>query len=176
MAKFTAKQKQEAEALWLKLATGFIMCEEAITSIIENKAWLPLGYATFAEAWRDRMSEIRLAVELNGHVVFALFDDGLTDMEIATIVKGIGVQNAANLRSQKSSGVLAGQAIPTRGARPKKYPPSRDFALHLEFTPDEIAEWKAIALDNGFDLKQTAIGWIRGNMAALRASQSRRTA
>lgn len=176
MAKFTAKQKQEAEALWLKLATGFIMCEEAITSIIENKAWLPLGYATFAEAWRDRMSEIRLAVELNGHVVFALFDDGLTDMEIATIVKGIGVQGAANLRSQKSSGIAAKSALSTRGAKPRKYPPSRDFALHLEFTPQEIAEWKAIALDNGFDLKQTATQWIRENMAALKASQSRRTA
>lgn len=68
------KQK-EAEALWVSLRSALVNAEAAIVEIIKTRAWEPLGYDTFAQAWNDRMRGVKLAAACNTHIVYALLDE-----------------------------------------------------------------------------------------------------
>lgn len=63
---------EQASALWADLRGSFINAEKRIVEIIELKAWEPLGFESFAEAWASKMHGIRLATEeVRAHVVYA---------------------------------------------------------------------------------------------------------
>lgn len=101
----------QATALWADLRHHLMNAERVIAEIIETRAWEPLGYSSFAEAWDEQnLSDITFAPEIRAHVVYALLDGGLADEEVAAQVKGVGRARAERLREQKSDGVPASDA------------------------------------------------------------------
>lgn len=97
--------KEQALDLWKQLQTHFLNTQRVIEEIIENRAWEPLGYSTFAEAWTAQMVDVTLAVEIRPYVVYQLLAEGATDEQIAASVKGVGVTGAAGYRRQRDNDV-----------------------------------------------------------------------
>lgn len=104
---------KQAAKLWQLLHSHFVNFERTLEEIIEKRAWEPMGYASFAEAWTAQMSDVTLASEFRPHVVYAYFDDNAPDEVIAASVKGVGPKGVAALRRQKGNGVPAGRATTT---------------------------------------------------------------
>ena len=63
--------KSTAFKLWDSLRENLLATEETLKQIIEYKAWEPLGYAAFHEAWADRMGEVQLSGAMEASVIFA---------------------------------------------------------------------------------------------------------
>ena len=51
--------ESEALNLWDELKRGFVNAERVLVRIINERAWEPLGYSSFNEAWTDRMQGVR---------------------------------------------------------------------------------------------------------------------
>ena len=83
-------KKSEAVALWDSLRDNFLNATTNIKAIIAAKAWEPLGYNSFAQAWREEMSGIPLAGEIRVHVVYQLLEESVPLQDIADMVGGIG--------------------------------------------------------------------------------------
>ena len=134
--------KAAAARMWDELRDGFTNVETQIVQIIEQRAWEPLGYASFAEAWAERLAGVRLATdECRAHVVYAMLADGLGDAEIVTGV-GIGDAAVANLRRQRALGV------PARHARVRQHVrslPRAPFIVKVELDHETLAEYQAAA-------------------------------
>ncbi|MDN6657585.1 MAG: hypothetical protein L0L18_00940 [Acidipropionibacterium jensenii] len=110
--------KQQAETLWANLRSNLLAAEDNIRQIITTRAWEPLGYESFAECWADRLGDVKLAGELRAVVVYAMFDDGATDRDVALAVDGVGVSTVTALRDAHRKGLDAGDAA-AMGTRPK---------------------------------------------------------
>ena len=52
-----------AENLWEALRSGFLGTEKTIVEIIKARAWEPLGYETFTDAWVKEVADISIANE-----------------------------------------------------------------------------------------------------------------
>ncbi len=102
--------KKQAEPLWNQLRGNLLAVEDGIRQIITARAWEPLGYDTFAACWADRLSDLKLAGELRAVVVYAMFDDGATDRDVALAVDGVGVSTVTALRDAHRKGLDAGDA------------------------------------------------------------------
>lgn len=162
--------KPAANKLWNDLRGHLVKAEAAIEAIIDAKAWEPLGYASFAEAWADRMAGVRLATEeMRALVVYAMFADGLTDDEVVTAT-GYGSQvtkaGASALRRQRSNGVPPSLAS-TRVRSHLRRKPTEPARVHLEFTPTEYAAFKAAALRHGTTVEAVAAEAVREAFAEL---------
>ncbi|PZF83213.1 hypothetical protein [Jiangella anatolica] len=97
--------KKQAEETWKELREHFVNAEALIKKIIDSKAWEPLGYASFAEAWNDRMAGVRLATDAaRAYVVYALYDSGHTPDEVAGVVAGVSLSGARQLATSKAAG------------------------------------------------------------------------
>jgi hypothetical protein len=95
----------KAEKLWSELRELFVNAEAKIKEIIETKAWEPLGYSSFAEAWNDRMAGVRLATDAaRAYVVYALYDSGYTPDEVAQVVSGVSPSGARQIAASKAAG------------------------------------------------------------------------
>lgn len=99
-----------ARSLWDRLKDAFAQTEKSIAELIAARAWEPLGYSTFAEAWKAEMKDVELASQLRPHIVYQLFDEGMTPEEVAANVKGVGQDGAKALKSNKDNGVPANKA------------------------------------------------------------------
>lgn len=80
----------EAQSLWGELRKHFANAENVIQEIVEQKAWEPLGYGSFAEAWVGEMSTLTLPSEVRPHVVYQMLAEGWEPVDIAEAVKGVG--------------------------------------------------------------------------------------
>ncbi len=165
MARPTA-DRRKAEALWTSLHEAFTNAEKVIVQIIETRAWEPLGYKTFADAWNDRLKGMRLPTDtMRAHVVYAMFDSGL-DADAIIRATGVGDASVAALARQRSSGVPAGLATTRVRAHDRSNPSSPRF-LHVELTPGELDTFKGIAESRGLDVQDEAIKALRKHFRSL---------
>ena len=59
--------KLQANSMWDGLRGHFTNAADAIREIIEARAWEPLGYTSFAQAWKSEMCDVTLAREIRAH-------------------------------------------------------------------------------------------------------------
>jgi hypothetical protein len=161
----TSKISQRAaEKLWDELRTGLLNAELSISKIIDTRAWEPIGFHTFAEAWRDRLGGVSLASEVRPHVVYQLAAEGFSPCEIADAVKGISPQGAESLIRQRSNGVPAGHAVVREHHRRPSGPPSR---LSLDVGPTMLQEFRRIAAVQGLTAEEIALEAVRARFREL---------
>lgn len=145
----------EAAALWRELRSAFVNLERIVTDIIAYRAWEPLGYETFTEAWAAKMGGIRLAsTELRARVVYAMFNDGLNVEQVASqfgVGSGVTPEAVDYLKRQADNGVPPEAADITvrRHKRRKAGPPRR---IVVEVTAAEMSMFKRKAKANGVDI------------------------
>lgn len=53
------REKAQATRSWDDLRSAFTRLDEALQHIIDARAWEPLGYDSFAEAWASEMRGVR---------------------------------------------------------------------------------------------------------------------
>jgi hypothetical protein len=157
---------QQARALWRKLRQHFTSAESVIKEIIAERAWEPLGYTSFAEAWDDTMRDVTLAPELRAHVVYQMFDEGCTDEEVTETVHGVGPAVAESLRQEKSHGVPPERAR-TMVRRHHRMLPERKGILKIEVGTDTLKTWRRIASEHGMTVQEIALPAIEAAFEAL---------
>lgn len=160
----TEMTKSQALEMWANLRGHFVNAEKAIAVIIEAKAWEPLGFASFAEAWADRMQGVPLATDsIRAHVVYAMFEAGLDDAAVLSatgIGSQIGPRSVDALRRQKAAGVPAGMAS-TRVRTHLRCKPSAPRFVHVALHPDEYDRFRAMAKGLDIEPASLAAGLIR---------------
>ncbi|KZE19127.1 hypothetical protein [Brevibacterium casei] len=164
MTTATDMTKQTASDLWDELRDGFNNIEKTIIRILEVEAWKPLGYATFAEAWNDRMSGVRLAGEVRAHVVYFMLSEGESVDAISTTT-GIGTGSVKDLARQKSNGVPPEAATLVRQHR--RNLPRPPFRLTVELTRAERERFVEVCKARDMDLTTEALFAIRAHFDAL---------
>lgn len=153
----TGVTTEQATALWGQLRQHLINAERVLEEIVEKRAWEPMGYSSFAEAWTGQhMSDITLAAEVRPHVVYAMFDGGLTIDQVASEVKGIGRDRAESLARQKRNGVPARDASLSVVREHLREKPSRASAIHLEVGVTRLERYKCIAKHLGLSVEDIA--------------------
>lgn len=162
---------EQASALWADLRGSFINAEKRIVEIIELKAWEPLGFESFTEAWASKMSGIRLASEeLRAHVVYAMFADDLSDDEIIDQVgprSGVSDRQVKLLRRQHGDGVPATLAR-TRVRSHLRKRPSTARTIHVQFDSDEYLQFREIAVTANLTVEGIAAEAIRNAFKEMR--------
>lgn len=135
--------KEQAEQLWGELAGGFATIESVIPRIIAEKAWEPLGYTTFAEAWADRLKGHRLATsEPMARVLYALMDDGASDMQMIELIgTQLSPEVAARVRVQHDAGVPPEYASVRAHARKL---PGRPRFVRVELREEEYEDLRVL--------------------------------
>lgn len=141
MARLT---KNQAESLWIDLRDNFLDAEKNIKTIIATKAWEPLGYKTFAEAWLFKLGDVTLAAEVRRHVVYELLSENVGLGYIAEAVKGITPKSADFLNRQRKNGIPADQASTVVREHDRKLP-SKPDTLHIKVGRTTLAEYQRIA-------------------------------
>lgn len=160
----------EAEAAWAELRSHLTNVDRAVRRIIETRAWEPLGYGTFAEAWADRMRGVRLASTIaQAFAVYALIDDGL-DKKAALDALGSesGVASARfdALARQREAGVPP-ELASTRVRSHLRQAPAAAHVVHVILTADEYAHYKAALDARGLDLANEAGKALRAHLRRL---------
>lgn len=152
------------EQLWQDLRTGLLNIEQNIKTIIAEKAWEPLGYESFTEAWSARLADVTIAPELRAHVVFEMFREGSTPDEVAAAMKGVGRDSADAFKSQMENGVPA--ELATGRTRPNTEP----LPFVTVFVPvprDKSLTWKRIAKRNKVTLAEVALAALEKAIKAM---------
>jgi hypothetical protein len=158
--------KKQAEALWSELREAFANTERVIIQIIQAKAWEPLGYKSFADAWKSRMAGVRLATDLaRVHVVYAMFNESIPDADLIEAV-GVGDEVLASLRSQFNNGVPADFAQYRVRAHLRKSP-SPACRIQIELSPDELVSFRGVTDSLGLDLTAEATRVVRNHFKRL---------
>ena len=149
--------KSTAFKLWDSLRENLLATEETLKQIIEYRAWEPLGYAAFHEAWADRMGEVQLSGAMEASVIFAMFDSGATPADAALSVKGVGPKRAKAYHQAHGVGMSPAdaEAHASRMMRVNMKPGETFIPAHVRgkakrrnriimdgFTDDEIVAWK----------------------------------
>ena len=170
--------KAEANQLWEQLKNNLLGTQETLEKIITTRAWEPLGFATFHEAWSERMSGVKLAGAMEATVVYALFEAGATDVDVALSVDGVGPKRARAYAQAHGAGLpvaSAGDHV-ARMLRPLKpgetvipahirRKAERKNSIRMEgFTDDEIQTWKRDAEEKGVDWRDYCAGVFRDAM------------
>lgn len=133
----SALSRSEAEALWASLKGNLLAAEDDIRTIIDTRAWEPLGFDSFVACWEDRLHELNLSSELRAVVVYAMFDDGASDREVALAVAGVGPSTVTGLRKGHNAGMDAKDAAAVttnrgRSRRSGSMPQSLNITLSRE--------------------------------------------
>jgi hypothetical protein len=159
-----------AEALWSDLRSALANFDRVLAQIITARAWEPLGYDTFAQAWADRMRGTRLGTaSMAAHVVYALIEDGL-DREQALLTlgpsSGVGPAKYDVLARQHDAGVPPQfAAIIVR--QHTREAPSAPHYVHVELTHDEWLHFRAVADGRGMDLADESAKAVRAHFHRL---------
>lgn len=165
--------QQQATNLFNQLREGLLATQSAIETIIETKAWEPLGYETFQEAWDDRLSDIKLSGTMRATVVYAMFDQGATDTDIAMTISGVGPKRARSYKQAHKAGLPAKQAEThvDKMIRVKPYtrslPEKRNSITLSGFADDELSAWNELAKDLGVDRNEMLRDALREAMADI---------
>ncbi|HKS94584.1 MAG TPA: hypothetical protein VJV74_00460 [Terriglobia bacterium] len=179
MASTIADAVKDAIDLWDQLRVGLFLVEDTIQKIIEQKAWEPLGYDSFFEAWDDKMSDISLAKEIQIRAAYQMLAEGVDADRIAMSVKGIGPRTVENIKRERENGLTADQA---RGAAPRtsatrdkpnfrrstftKDPEPRSV-IKIDVGPTMFAEYARIAKKLGRSVPDIAKEAIEARFAEL---------
>lgn len=165
---------EEAQRLWDSLKALLTDTREAIQEIIKTRAWEPLGFKTFSDAWKANMSEIELARELRPYVVYQLLSEGRSTDDVADAVKGVGPETAEELDRQRRNGVPAEFAVVRKHFRRK---PCQPDTIHLKIGKTMLAEYQRISAVVGAGVEDIAKEAISQRFAELaRASNRERSA
>lgn len=165
--------KQQATAMWDGLRDHFTNAAESIKKIIEARAWEPLGYTSFAHAWKSEMCDVTLASEIRAHVVYQLLEENVPLADVADMVGGVGPALAESFARQKSNGVPADCAVVSEHLRRK---PKAADTLHVKVGATMLHEYRRIALLRGETVEEIAREAIRERFAQLVRAQSNRRA
>lgn len=157
----------QAAKLWNDLRGHFANAERIIIEIIETKAWEPLGFASFTEAWTSKMAGIPLATDaMRAHVVYMMFNDGMDDAQVLASVgigSRIGPTVVTRLREQHEIGVPANLASTRVRSHVRKLP-SRARTLHIHLTSNDYDSFRdkaaAMNVDPGALGKQIIREWM----------------
>ena len=153
-----------AEQLWQDLRKGLLNIQLTITTIISEKAWEPLGYDSFTEAWSARLADVTIAPELRAHVVFEMFREGSTPEEVAAAMKGVGRDSADAFKSQMENGV------PAELATGRKRPNTEPLPFVTVFVPvprETHRAWKRVAKRNKVTLAEVALAALNEAIEAM---------
>ena len=133
---------------------GLVNAERLLIEIIRVRAWVPLGYATLAEAWEDRMDGVAMAEAVRVHAIYAAADDGSSRAEIIRtfLIKDSVVDSVLEYR--QTGLPPEGYSIVREHQRRKDKSPSR--ILGVKFSASEYAYLQDLAKAQGFDLKEEA--------------------
>lgn len=167
----------EANRMWDDLRKGLLATQDAIKKIVENRAWEPLGYSSFIEAWEDRVKGIPLADAVQVEVVYLMFDQGATATEVseATGTKKKlteGLQNAKELGLPASVATFHAERV-TREPRISddnetivrqhtRKRRSREANVHLHIGNEKLKEWRKYADEAQLDFKT----WLEDSLIA----------
>lgn len=146
-------KQTDAEAMWSSLRDALANVEEAIKKIVAAKAWKPLGFETFAEAWDARMGGVALANSIKPYVIYAMLDESLTLDDIASIT-GWGIDQVSRAAEDYKIGVpVEGATVVRQHVRRS---PGEERSVHLLFEPDELFWLKEVAKSQGRNLRREA--------------------
>lgn len=168
--------KAEAEKLWRGLADAFESADKKIKCIIDTRAWEPLGYDNFIDAWNERIgNKTTLGTLAKAHVVWAFFDGGATEADVVKAI-GVGDETASRWARERKAGVPASAASPTRPKanattvrQHERAKPSQAHTVKVELTPEEYKDFTAQAKAAGVTLEGLAANALRNYFNALRA-------
>lgn len=105
--------RTEAEVLWGRLDTLLSNLFETISEIIDTKAWEPLGFSSFTEAWDSTdKRKWSFAQDVKNLVVYHMISEGKSDAEIAELINDYGPPRVGNLRRQRKAGFPPEKANP----------------------------------------------------------------
>lgn len=161
---------KQATELWSRLRQHFINAATVIEEIIERRAWEPLGYESFTEAWHSQMEGVTLAVEVRPHVVYQMLTEGYDYDAIASAVKGIGRDRAESLDRQRRNGVpacdasMSGKSVVRRHLRKR---PSVAGTIHIQVGPIALRRYQQIAEAREMTVEQIAAEAIAARFKEL---------
>jgi hypothetical protein len=172
----TDMTRPQAAELWNALRSHFLNFSNALAEIIEKRAWEPLGYSSFPEAWTATMGDVTLAAEFRPHVVYAYFMAGASDEEVAEGVKGVGRESAAALRRQRDHGVPASHASTRARRKPdstmvrehERKKPSAADTVHIKLGVLKLRRYQRIARKRGESVESIALAAIEARFEELR--------
>ena len=148
--------RKQALALWGKLRQHFIDAAKVMEDIIEQRAWEPLGYDSFAEAYTAQMGDVTLAVEVRPHVVYQMLTEGYDYEEVAEVVKGVGRDRVESLDRQRRNGVPAKDASLSVVRRHLRKKPTAPSTIHVEVGTIVMRRYQKIAEKLGTTVEQVA--------------------
>jgi len=170
MSKMT---KAKAQTLWGELRKHFANAENVIQQIVAEKAWEPLGYGSFAEAWVAEMSSLTLPSEVRPHVVYQMLAEGWEPVDIASAVKGVGPHIADALARQRRNGVPPNHAVVREHFRRPATPPSH---IRINVGATMLNEYHRIALAVNQNVEDIALEAVRERFRELVAQDSQKKA
>lgn len=162
---------KQAQQLWADLRKHFANAENVIQEIVATKAWEPLGYKSFAEAWVGEMSNLTLPSEVRPHVVYQMLAEGWEPVDIADAVKGVGPETAELLARQRRNGVPPNHAVVREHYRRRSAPPSH---IRINVGTTMLAEYHRVALTVGRSVEEIALEAVREKFRELVASKSQK--
>jgi hypothetical protein len=165
-----SQDKANAAALWDALRQHFTNAAETIRTIIKDRAWEPLGYVSFAEAWGREMKDVLLADEVRVHVVYQLLEERVPVQDISDMVGGVGPVITESLARQRSNGVPADCAVVREHLR---RPASQASTLRIKVGATMLYEYKRIARLQGETVEEIAKEAIAARFAEIVAAQGK---
>lgn len=147
---------QQAVALWQQLQQHFVNAASVIEEIIERRAWEPMGYESFTEAWHAQMGTVTLALEVRPHVVYQMVTEGYDYDAIAEMVKGVGRDRVESLDRQRRNGVPARDASMSVVREHMRKQASVAGTLHIPVGPIALQRYKQIAAKRELTVEQIA--------------------
>lgn len=162
--------EREASAMWDELRSALANFERVLAKIVETKAWEPLGYANFAEAWQDRMRGTRLATaQAAATVVYGLLDSGVKPEAVPNVLgpsSGVGAAKVAVLARQREHGVPP--ALATTFVRGHyREAPAAPHVVRVELTDTEYAHFKALCDSHGLDFTTEATRAVKAHFSRM---------
>jgi hypothetical protein len=149
--------REEALELWIGLRDDFVSAQKRMEEIVTTKAWEPIGFDSFSDAWRTYMSDVTIAAEIRPFVVYQFLADKQSIEDISAAVKDVGKERAESLAQQREDGIPPEHASMTIVSRHLRHKPSRPDTIHVNVGSDALTEYHHLA---------TAAG-RRGNVPAL---------
>lgn len=160
--------KEQASRLWNDLRGNLLATQATIKKIIEERAWEPLGYASFTHAWEERMRGIELSAAIRSDVIYAMFAEGATVEEARKAMalqdtkaagfkvaydKGVPAESAETLANSlaKEENKKALEALSSRGdgysiveEHYRKHPGPKS-KVHIVVGRENLQAWRAYA-------------------------------
>jgi hypothetical protein len=152
--------KTAANKLWAHLHEALSDAQSTLQEVIATEAWKPLGYKTFTQAWKARMSDITFPPEAAVQAAYQILAEGGDVPDVVANVKGVGISKAKALKAQKAAGVPAKLA---KGRRAADKAPRKHW-VHISVDGDELRKWKQVAEANNYTLQDAALEAIRSWM------------